>query len=85
MIGNRQYVRDLRDVKRGSTTICGNQQARTVTGVGTNSSSNNAEARLEAVETSINGTKYLAMYIRPAGHSADPRAETAIRSVCART
>ncbi len=83
MIGNRQYVHDLRDVRRGSTTICGNQPAQTLTGIGTSSSSN-TDAHLEAVETSIGGTKYLAMYIHPLGQPADPSAQGAIRSVCGR-
>lgn len=73
----------MRDVKRDTITLCGNQRAEHFTGRGEGGNgANRTEQRIEGVVTTIGDAKYFALYIRPAALPADAQAENALHSLC---
>jgi len=76
-------TRGMHDIKRSTVTLCGSQSADyfTARGEGGNGSKRVQEA-IEGVSASIAGSKYAALYIRPAGMKPDAQAETALHSLC---
>ena len=66
--------------KQSTITICGNQKAQLLSGVGTGHSGE--KQRLEMVSATVGQDSFVAMYLRPQSDPADPAAETAIRSLC---
>ena len=70
----------IRNQKRSTIKICGNQRAQYISAVGTSSSG--GDQALEMVSAPVGDQSYLAMYIRPQSQAADPAAESAIRSLC---
>lgn len=70
-------------VKQSTITICGNQKGQMVSGVGSGHSGQ--KETLEMVSATVGQDGYVAMYIRPQSDPADPAAEIAIRSLCAKS
>lgn len=65
--------------KNEHTTICGNEPAEHLLGIG---NSNGHAETFEAYLASVRGDQYLAMYMHPQGVPSDAAAETAIKSLC---
>jgi len=63
--------------------ICGNQPAQ-FTIFKAVSKSRGGEDEVHMVRTAINGSLYMAMYVRSQGDPADPTAESALKTLCPR-
>ncbi len=66
--------------KQSTITICGNQKAQFVSGIGTGHSGQ--KQVMEMVSATVGQDGFVGMYIRPQSDPADPAAEAAIRSLC---
>ena len=66
--------------RQEATTICARQPAIYAEALG--ESSGGAQAHVELMMTNVAGASYIAMYIRPAGASPNPMAESALRLLC---
>ncbi len=76
-------TRGMRDLKRSSVTLCGSQHADYFVGRGeSNSGGQRTMQTVEGVTTSIAGSKYAVLYIRPVSMRADAQAEAALHSIC---
>jgi hypothetical protein len=76
-------ARGVHDIKRDKITLCGSQKADHFTAAGERTSnSKTVREAVEGVMASIGQSKYMAFYVRPAGMQVDPRAETALHSLC---
>lgn len=85
VLAGTQFGNTNEDVKQDRIRICGGEQADHYTGEGeTQTGAGRHRATIEAVVASVRDERYMAMYIRPLNTSADPQAETAIRSLCAK-
>jgi hypothetical protein len=67
--------------KQTTITICGNQKAQFVSGVG--SGHGGQKQVMEMVSATVGQDGFVGMYLRPVSDPADPAAEAAIRSLCA--
>ena len=74
-------VGNISMAKSATITICGNQKAQFVSGIGTGHGSQ--KEVMEMVSATVGQDGFVGMYIRPASAPADPAAEAAIRSLCA--
>ncbi len=69
--------------KQAMITICGNHRAQYLSAIG--SGHNGQPQAMEMVSAPVGDQRFLAMYIRPQSDPGDPAAETAIRSLCAKS
>jgi hypothetical protein len=77
---------NLREFKRDAVTLCNGQRGQYFTGVGeSRNSQSHRQERVEGISARVNGSDYMAFYIRPLDHAADPQAEAAIHSLCAKS
>lgn len=62
--------------------ICGRQPATLVQGIA--ESRNDTESNVDMVLSNVEGTSYLAMYVRPVDEVPNPMAMAALRELCAK-
>jgi len=65
--------------------ICGDQTATLAKATGTSDQVKGKDMNMEMLMTSVGGNSYVAMYMYPEKTPADPDAEAAIKSVCAKS
>jgi hypothetical protein len=68
---------------RSSIVICGHQPATYVQARGT--SSRGGDEFVDLVLTTVSGSSYLAMYVRPISTPTNPMAESALRELCTKS
>jgi hypothetical protein len=75
--------RDMHDVKHDKIVLCGSQPADHFTATGERrTNTKTVREAVEGITASIGTSKYIALYMRPAGMQADAQAETALHSLC---
>ncbi len=76
----------MHDVKRDTIVLCGSQRAEHFTGKGEGGNgARRVPQQIEGMVTTIGGSKYFALYIRPVSMRPDEQAETALHSLCPKT
>lgn len=79
-------TKGMHDVKRKTVKLCGSQQAEYFTAQGeSNRGNTRVEQQIEGMSTTIDDSKYFALYIRPASLKADMQAENSLYSLCPKT
>jgi hypothetical protein len=86
LFSNARYRDTLRDTtveRRQSIEICGHQPAMYIAASGTSRSGE--PSHVDVVATNVAGASYIAMYVRPLTDRPDPKAEAALRNLCAKS
>jgi hypothetical protein len=79
----KDTLQGLQIEQRHAIQICGNQPATYVRGRGTSPKHGDEDA--EMVITTVNGTSYFALYVRPIGAEPNFAAQAALRELCAKS
>ncbi len=76
----KDTLKDTRITSKRDVTICGNQPA---TYIEARSTSEKGDAEnVDMAMTTLNGSTYFALYVRPLEAAANPQAEAALRQLC---